>query len=867
MLHEATLGGGAALIVAGERGIGKSRFLLEGTRIKSSAATVSLQCGGAHAGFGLANQLAEALHPVGNARAGASIYAMLGDACRRKAMAVFVDDVHLAPPDDVRTFFSLLSLTERLRLVVVASYAPSGLAPATELHLRRLVDAGAQHTRLGPLSEAEIELLIRSLTQSGRGRLESPELKQMLHTAQGNPRFAVELATRAGGAERRAKPVPATARALVATVRERLSRADFETLCLCSVVGDGFRDAWIVALAGRPRSAVADALQAATDLGVLSERSDSGGWFDFRHVAVREGLYATSVTLKRRILHERVAEYLSALGADRADAALSTLIADHWDALENHGNAATWLTRAADEHAGSGNFAAAADPYARAAAHLERGSAEWFAVNHQLRRCYRNLAEWGRMIPLVESMLEALDPADVEQADSLLWDLFFAHFNNGDRDAGRRAAERIAEIAAPSDPNGAEIATLIQAYNLCYVGLVEEARRLFDLINPGALVAAEAHLRYLIAKAEIGALREPLGATLALVDRATEVARGLGIRGTASTQEVAAEIAMRYGDLATARTYVERAAQTSTSSVGDVNDVKRSVARSRLRLALLAGDLVAARDLVCRHLGWRDAGLHNQAYLSGAGVLVGMRLGDLALVDALFDPALLSASVAGLDAESCGLLLAGFAEVMQARGMSRELRTLLQHCVERHLVDPHTSILQAAARYGTIECAQTAAGLMDRYLDGATAPTAAAHRALFNATLLRRRSKHIAAGDSAREAAARYGRIGWRLLEATALEIAGDHAAASVAYARCGATYDAARLAGGQTRKLKRAPFGARLTLRELEVARLVARKRSNNEIARALEISVRTVHHHVEAVFNKLGIQTRRQVTEELLT
>jgi DNA-binding CsgD family transcriptional regulator len=444
--------------------------------------------------------------------------------------------------------------------------------------------------------------------------------------------------------------------------------------------------------------------------------------------------------------------------------------------------------------------------------------------------------------------------------------MFYAQFNNGNREAAQAAAERIAALAVPSDPNAAEIATLIAAYNLCYAGPVSEARKLFESIDPEKLVDSQAWMRYLIAQAEIGALHEPLDRTLALVDRATDIARGLGIRGTAQCQEAAAEISMRYGELTTARAYVERAAQTSTSSVGDVNDVKRSVARSRLRLALLAGDVMAARDLVCRHLGWRDAGLHNQAYLSGAGVLVGMRLGDVALIDALFDPALLSASVAACDAESCGLLLGGFAEVMQARGMIRELRALLQSCVDAQLVDPHTAILQAAARYGTVECAEAAAALMDRYLDGATAPTAAAHRALFNATLLRRHSKHIAAGDHARDAADRYGRIGWGLHEATAFEVAGDYAAASAAYDRCGATYDAARLARTQTRKLKRAPFGARLTVRELEVARLVARKRSNNEIARALEISVRTVHHHVEAVFNKLGLQTRRQLNEDLL-
>jgi DNA-binding CsgD family transcriptional regulator/tetratricopeptide (TPR) repeat protein len=865
LLHEATLGDGAALLVAGERGIGKSRFLHESARLKSSAVAVPLRCGGASgSGYGLAHQLGEALHP-GSARGSAPVYDQLSDACRRRPTALFVDDLHLASQDDVRTFFSLLSLTQRLRLVVVAAFAPGALAPATGLQLRRFVDGGVRYAQLEPLSESESELLIRGLARQRRRRLETEELKRMLYTAQGNPRFAVELATRAGD-DRRVAFVPSSAAAVVAAVRERLSRQDFETLRLCSVVGDGFRDQWIVDLAQRSRGAVADALQAANEAGVLVERADAPGWFDFRHVAVRQALVASSVSLKRRILHERVAEYLSAAGAGTADGALATLIAGHWDALENHPNAATWLTRAGQAYEARDMFAEAADLFTRAASHLEHASPEWFAVNHHVRRCYRNLGEWARMVPVAESMLDALDPDDRDGADSLLWDLYYGYFNKGDRVAGRRAAEQIAALAAPSDPNGAEITTLLQAYSLCYMGPVAEARKVFDLVDQSALRDDVARMRYFVAKAEIGALHAPLDETLSLIDRATELARRLGIRGTAYTQEAGAEISLRYGALDTARVYVQRAAETATASVGDVNDVKRSVVKMQMRILLLAGDLAGARRLVVETLDWRDGGLHIQACLSGVGVIVGMRLGDLALVDALFDPALLAESVATADAEACGLLLPGFAEVMQARNMSKELRGLLQRCVDNGLVDPYTWILQGAARHGTLECADQAAALLGRYLDGATAPLAAAHRALFDAILLRRHSKPIAAAERARDAAERYARIGWRLEEATALEVAGDQAAASSAYVRCGAAYDVERLARGLSRKSRRAPFGARLTARELEVARLVARKRSNTEVARALEISVRTVHHHVEAVFNKLGLQTRRQLTEDAL-
>jgi DNA-binding CsgD family transcriptional regulator len=60
------------------------------------------------------------------------------------------------------------------------------------------------------------------------------------------------------------------------------------------------------------------------------------------------------------------------------------------------------------------------------------------------------------------------------------------------------------------------------------------------------------------------------------------------------------------------------------------------------------------------------------------------------------------------------------------------------------------------------------------------------------------------------------------------------------------------------------ARFG--LTRREAQIARLLARRATNREIADELDVSPHTVRHHVERIFAKLGVNSRRSIAETLV-
>ena len=65
--------------------------------------------------------------------------------------------------------------------------------------------------------------------------------------------------------------------------------------------------------------------------------------------------------------------------------------------------------------------------------------------------------------------------------------------------------------------------------------------------------------------------------------------------------------------------------------------------------------------------------------------------------------------------------------------------------------------------------------------------------------------------------------------------------------------------------RLQTQPTKSELTVRETEVARLVAEGLTNRQIAERLVLSPRTVEGHVEKVLGKLGVHRRGDVANWL--
>ncbi|HEY7074121.1 MAG TPA: AAA family ATPase [Solirubrobacteraceae bacterium] len=445
-LEAARAGRGAAVIVAGEAGIGKTRLVSE---LSARAAGFEVLVGRCLDLIGTElpyQPVAEALGGLPERDAGSQlrVFETILEKLDERAPALLVlEDLHWA---DASTLDLVVFLAHNLHdraVVLLGTYRAD--EPASAESMRRLAEAvrrsaAAQAVELGPLAPEELAAL---LTARGGARALTDAI---VARSEGNPFFAEELFAAGEGA------LP---RGLRELLLRRVARLDEPTQGLLRVAAAAGRDVPYALLrdtAALPEDAVRESLRAAVDHAVLVA-DQAAGSFGFRHALLAEAVYATILPGEREALHARLAEQL----AGRAAAAE---LAPHWAAAGHAAEALEASVAAARE-------AAAVFGLAEALGHLERALALWDEVPDAEARAGLDLAalcSWAaglaghvgtapRAVELAERAIELLGPEDRRRASRLHVDLGEYLYATGRDDPALAALARAVELVPPEPPS------------------------------------------------------------------------------------------------------------------------------------------------------------------------------------------------------------------------------------------------------------------------------------------------------------------------------------------------------------------------------------------------------------------------------
>ncbi len=308
---------------------------------------------------------------------GAALRGLLRRLAEDQAVLIALDDVQWVDAPSARALAFALRRLDDEATRVVATARPGG--PVLDVESPERVD-------VGPLRHDDLDRLIRTRL---RTRFLRPTLRQLERASGGNPFYALEIAAsvvRAGHRHEPGEPLPIPAR-LLDVVGERLARltpAAREAALASAAVGQPTVSLVERAIGNDAAAAVAEAAAA----GVL-QREGEALWFT--HPLLASTLYGSSREGERRDLHRRLA-----------------------DVVEDAEERARHLAEAAsgpDEHVASALEAAATSVGRRgapdAAAKLAKQAVE-LTPSHLAAQLHRRRLQWSQLC------LSAGDPALAE---------------------------------------------------------------------------------------------------------------------------------------------------------------------------------------------------------------------------------------------------------------------------------------------------------------------------------------------------------------------------------------------------------------------------------------------------------------------
>jgi DNA-binding CsgD family transcriptional regulator/tetratricopeptide (TPR) repeat protein len=922
LLREAARGRGAAVLIEGEPGIGKSALV--------HAAMTAAPDAGCQVFWGAGDELGTALpllpfldalrvrEPSVNARRntivgllrgeiaadrGADVPATLAEQLLAlvteesavRPVVLVIDDLQWADPASVTLWGRLARTARQAPLLLIGTARP---VPHRDdlLALHRLAGDDGR-IQLTGLAEPEVADLVAVLA----GGRPDGSLLRLAEGAAGNPLYLTELvaalvrgsnltltpagtAALAGGTDlagaEPGSPVPGSLSAVIADRLGFVTGPVRDVLRAAALLGVDFEISDLAIVLGRGLPDLLPAVDEARVAGVLAESGNSLG---FRHPLIRAALYEEMPAPVRAAWHRDAARALAAAGAPPERVARQFL-----HAADGAGPAEVvdermldWLVRTADHLVGQAP-GVAVELLAQAVASTPFGSAHHDWLVSRLADALYRTGDIARATQVANQALDFVTEPDL--LVELHWTLAQCRINTGQSAESLATLDRALETPGLSAKHRARL-LVVAARTHSSFGEIETAGQ----VAGTALAAAEEandnwamgwalHVLSLVTAVQ-GRLTE----SLPLSDRALTVTRSdPGLADLRLLLQI--NKAVTLGNL----DRYEEAVTVAGEALHLADEVGTAI---RLRQA----HFVLAQCLF--ETGrWEDAlseierlpeNLQEPGVAScdlGMAAVISFHRGEVAAARGYLAAAAPHADRLGhrlipqlalahsLDHEHAGALPEALAALTGAfDDISEEIE------LENLLPD----VVRLAARTGDLELAQSLAGQAAKLAKGSEIPHRQAN-ALYCEGLLDHDADRLLA------AAARYQEASRPLLAAKAYEAAAAEflraddrgrareafVQAVEAYTSIGAAADVARLrAAFRAHGIHRGPHSRHrravsgwdsLTDTEVKVAGMVAEGLSNPEIAAKLMLSRRTVSTHVSHILKKLGVASRTDIARE---
>ena len=892
--REASEGHGRIVLICGEAGVGKSRLVqhfqagVEGARAISGLGRcvefVQTPLG----------PLREILQKLGRGRAtpfNASLHALvqrltferhtdaaaafpprgalfdaidgaLARCALRGTVVISIEDVHWA---DRSTLGFLTYLADRIakrRMLVVATYRSDELDashPRLSEFATLLTKQSVSNVMLGRLDERSSLALIE-LSLPHPNALDPATLADIARRCQGNPFFAEELVKNAleAGASH-SQELPISIRSAVLARAALLGDDQRKILSLAAVLGERFSVDRLVTLCEGRREDVLVALERARMLHLVYDQRANQGELTFRHALTQEVLYGELLAERVRPLHEAIAVELERLPNREA---ASVELAHHWFRAGDVHRAAEYAEIAGDQAAEIGAVADAIWYYDRALAARAGDDAAVAGLNHKAGVA---LGALGQMTAGIARLRRAGDLywmiGDLEGFARNASALGAQLHNTGDTTAATELYHRAVDMLSRRLPGEALSLLRARIAYSCVAALDVEAALSFlsevgePIADPAA--AAQAY----VARLKIAAMRGDASRWRADAELALDAARRIADDG-ARLRHTHCQIALdavALGEIDSAREHFHASLRVERAHY--VPGVALASAASAFE-HILRGDFATAVTLLADAEAAPEQSYAVRVHLKGAQFVLGICAGDDARLLGDDCESFLHYGVAHGMKLAIGLLGGPYAWALGLRGESDAAARWI-HRMANVLPGPHRFLFAylAAAQFGLKSDVLAMRTRLREAVSRTRDRVNSATLGLFDALAAQR---GIVAGngrESALGAAVTFDAIGWPWLTARAYEAGGNAKRGLEIYRAIGALRDLRRL------KVRRTDTAATLlSPRELEVAELVAAGHSNDEIAKTLHISLRTVEKHVSAALRKLDVRSRLQLGRLLI-